>query len=281
MSSYPQGEVLLARCRAGLGKIVIVEGESVDQDPYIYGRWFGDLARELTFLPQNGCEKVVKAVAELRAQLAPLHEVYGIRDRDFCEDEVLDAQDRDIPADGVLRPRRYTLENYMLDPDVWFEVIKLVHRSTLPAGWDAVAEVESRVLDAYRSCLALAAWNFTVKQEYERLPADPTDARLGYKAHPNAMPTDPPAKLDEWGKKRGAPSLADAFTAELTRLQSATFTEWQRRVTGKAVLKTFQQSFPAAGARHNLLDNLYMDRCPEPPADLAHLVRKILSPTAR
>lgn len=280
MSGYPQGEVLLARCRAGRGKIVIVEGETLDDDPYFYGRWFGDRARDLSFVPQNGCSRVVSAVADLRAKLGPGYEVYGIRDRDFCDDSVLAAQDLAMPADGVLRPRRYTLENYLLDPGGWFEVVKMVSRSTLRPHWDSLAAVEAQVLAAYRACLPVAAWNYTVKQEYTRLPEDAGAGSLGYKAHPEAVRGDPCAALDDWGAKRGvAGSLGAAFTAELARLEAGELAQWQACVTGKAVLKVFLQDFPVTNAKA-LLVNLYLGVHPAPPEDLELLVRRIVSGAA-
>lgn len=279
MSGYPQGEILLARCRAGLGKIVIVEGESDDQDPYFYNRWFGDRARELTFLPQNGCERVVQAVAELRAALGPTREVYGIRDRDFCEDaDVREA----LPGDGVLRPGRYTLENYLLEPEGWFEVVRLVHRGAIPAGWDSLDAVTEQIVDAYRRCLPVAAFNWTVQQEYARLPADPTGACLGYRQHPQAIHEAALAQLDAWGRERAAiGSLRDVFAAELDRLGGGTLDEWQRRVTGKAVLKVFHAAFPGVrGVKAPaLLDNLYINTYPRPPDDLEHLIDRLLQAT--
>lgn len=273
MSSYPKDEILLATCRAGLGKIVIVEGESIDQDPYYYGRWFGDLARELTFLPQNGCDQVVKAVAYLREHLPHARTVYGIRDRDFQTHT--DPGDS-MPADGVLWPARFTMENYLLEPEGWFEVIKLVHRSARPPGWDSVDDLRERILDAYRKCLTVSAFNLTVKQEYARLPGDPTGAALGYKHHPSSVNDATLAQLDAWGTTRGAPPLREHYDAELRRLSSAPLSEWQHRVTGKAVLKVFHNSFPDVNARH-LLDNLYLDKYPNPPDDLARLVQRILA----
>lgn len=273
MSGYPKDDILLATCRAGLGKIVIVEGESIDQDPYYYGRWFGDLARELTFIPQNGCELVVRAVAYLREHLAPAREVYGIRDRDFHDEPT---QGDSIPADGVLCPTRYTMENYLLEPEGWFEVVKLVHRSTRPAGWDSVAAVHEQILAAYRKCLPLAAFNFTVKQDYARLPADPSGTRFGYRHHPDSVNPSTLGQLDAWGAERGLPGLREQYDVELARLTAASFTEWQQRVTGKAVIKVFHGAFPGVNARH-LLDNLYLDKYPQPPADLDRLVRRMLT----
>lgn len=184
-----------------------------------------------------------------------------------------------MPADGVFRTDRFTLENYLLEPEGWYEVVKLVHRSTLPPGWDSLEAVTQRILDAYRSCLSVAAFNFTVHEEYARLPGDPTGAALGYKAHPHAVDAAARQQLDVWGAARGAPqALGELYESSLARLQAASFTEWRAQVTGKAVLKVFQGSFPGVSARH-LLDNLYLDKYPRPPEDLQRLIGRILAPS--
>lgn len=144
MSRYPQGEALLAACRAGLGKLVIVEGESEDDDPYYFGRWFGDLARELTFIPQNGHEQVTKAVEDLRTQLGPAREVYGIRDRDFSDDAAWLAQQGEVPESGVFFTSFYTLENYLLTAEGWFKVVRATHRR-LPAAWESLEAVAAQI----------------------------------------------------------------------------------------------------------------------------------------
>ena len=61
--AYVQGPALLTACSAGQGAIVIVEGESSQEDAYFYGRWFGARAREVSFFPQNGWQKVRAAVS--------------------------------------------------------------------------------------------------------------------------------------------------------------------------------------------------------------------------
>ena len=63
---YVQGPALVMACSSGTGAIVIVEGETFQEDCWFFGQWFGDRAREVTFFPQNGWMKVRAAVAELR-----------------------------------------------------------------------------------------------------------------------------------------------------------------------------------------------------------------------
>lgn len=276
MSRYPEGEALLAACRAGLGKLVIVEGETVDEDPWFYGRWFGDLARELTFIPQNGHEKVVQAVRDLREQLSPTHAVYGIRDRDFADEDALSAQGGAIPGDGVLCTRWYTLENYLLVAEGWLSVIMAMHRRA-PVLWDTAHAVQAQIDDAYRECLPLAAWNYTVRSEYLRLPRD----GLRHVEHPKAMPTQAEQELNEWGQARGAPQmLGDRYTGRLEWLGAASQDELPCWVTGKAVLKVLLERFPvASGPRPHpdALVNLYMTVYPTPPDEHVALVRRILA----
>lgn len=40
-SPYLQGPALVAACSSGQGVIVIVEGETAQDDAYVYGQWFG------------------------------------------------------------------------------------------------------------------------------------------------------------------------------------------------------------------------------------------------
>ena len=278
MSRYPEGDALLAVCRAGLGKLVIVEGETDDDDPYFYGRWFGDLARELTFIPQNGHEKVVKAVQDLRARLSPAREVYGIRDRDFSDESAWRAQANAMPADGVLFTRWYTLENYLLVPEGWFRVVSAMHRRP-PEQWDTEAAVAAQIADAYRECLPLAAWNFVVRSECQRLPR----AGLRHVEHPKALPVQPDAALAEWGRTRDAPrSLGECYAERLEWLSATAPAELPCWVTGKAVLKVLLERIPVqSGPRPAapLLVNLYMREYPGPSDEHRKLVERILRHT--
>lgn len=278
MSRYPEGEALLAACRAGLGKLVIVEGETVDDDPWFYGRWFGDLARELTFIPQNGHEKVVQAVRDLRERLGPTHQVFGIRDRDFSRPADWVAQELagEIPEDGVLSTRWYTLENYLLTAQGWFNVITAMHRR-VPAEWDSEAAVQAQIDAAYRACLPLAAWNYTVRMECLRSPG----AGLRHVEHPQALPKDPRQELSAWEQGRAVPRpLAECYEEQLGRLQTMSSAELPCWVTGKAVLKVLLERFPVAiGPRPHpeSLVNLYMGVFPTPPDEHVGLVRRILA----
>lgn len=131
MSRYPtitEIEIKWRKSRRGI--CIIVEGESEMDDPWFYQQWFGGLSKEITFFPQNGWEQVASAVSALRAKLG-VKQVYGIIDRDFAPTVTYNP----FPMDGLLRTTKYTLENYLLDPQYWFAALRpLMLRSPKP-GW--------------------------------------------------------------------------------------------------------------------------------------------------
>jgi hypothetical protein len=288
MNGYPLVDELEVTIRAGRGGAVIVEGESAEEDPWFYGQWFGDRARQVTFFPQNGWTRVVEAVAELRRR-CPDVPVYGIIDRDFAEDEALDA---DFATLGILRTSSYTLENYLLDPACWAAVFRLIFRRQggAPDGWDQPEQVQNHIETAFRACLDLAAYNQVIKYgaEYYAGAASATaDRNRSYRHHPDTFKEMNPADaLSAWGQQLGcSEDLGLLFAAKRAALEAAGLTGWQKVVSGKHVLHLLQSRFPLLpragkfGLSHYL--NLYLDRCPEPPADLTRIVETIIRDAAR
>ena len=276
MSAYARGSALVTACAAGTGAIVVVEGETERDDAFVYGRWFGDRARDVSFFPQNGWTEVVAAVTELRGAL-PGRTIFGIIDRDFADDAALAAQAQAMPQDGIFRTQRFTLENYLLEPEGWFGVMRVVHRGSPPAGWASAVEVAGRIEEAYRLCFGLASWNYVVHHENARFPQD----ALRYCGHPSALPPSPGAELSRWGRPRRAPiDLGRLFQERLDRLAATPVHEWPRWITGKAVLKAFLLAMPALRGKRipeDVLVSLYLDKHPVPAADLREIVGRILA----
>lgn len=271
-SPHLQGGALLTACAAGQGAVVVVEGERRQDDEWFYGQWFGHLGPRISFFAQNGWERVVAAVAYLRAEL-PRRAVFGIVDGDF-----VDPVDGTPAELGIHRLPRYTLENYLLEPEGWLRLAKLVTRGALPNGWRSVEDVDRRIDDAFIECLPLAAFNRTAFDEHLRYPVD----RLGYRGHPDAFgKTSPRAVLEGWGEHRGAPRpLADVFEEHLARLRASTRDVWHGEVTGKAVLKVFLNMLIRAVQipmrQHDFLCSSYLGQQPQPHQDLEDIVGAIL-----
>jgi hypothetical protein len=275
-------DALLESVRAGTAAWVVVEGATRNDDPKVYGRWFGHLARELSFVHQDGHSQVKKAVAYLREH-APGRPVFGLIDRDFTsrdETDVDEALER-----GLFRTGWYTLENYLFaDPAAWVQVVEVLNDEA-PEGWRTITEIETHVTAAYRRALPIAAWNRVVCDECRRAPGPGKSP--GYREHPDAISEEALARLTQWGQDRGAPRpLRDRFTAGLAALEAMPAAQWPEHVTGKAVLGIFAQALPAPtlqGAKNKALTlrRLYMDKQLAPPPDLAAIVDTMLRETER
>lgn len=265
-------DALLETVRSGTGALVVVEGQTARDDPYYYGRWFGDLAREVRFVHQNGHSLVKKAVAFLRTQ-APDRPVFGIVDRDFTS---RDPTDVDVAlASGIFRAGLYTLENYFFtDLSAWLRVVKVLSAGQPPPGWETVEELQERITAAYHAALPVAAWNRIVHDESARTTA--VAGNPGYREHPEAISEPALQRLEQWGVARSAPvSLRARYEAELVAVMALGPGGWPQCVTGKAVGAVFAASFPAL---HNMKDKastlyrLYMNEQPTRPSDLAEII---------
>lgn len=272
---YLEGEALLAACRAGSGVIVMVEGETAQDDAYFYQQWFGGQAREITFLPQNGWRRVEAAVRELRAAL-PHRAIFGLVDRDFTPRDIIDSQHAQCPSDGIYRLPFYTLENALLEPEGWLAVARLFSRAPLH-GWETLEAIDDRIGEAYSACLPLAAYNRVVHDESHRLESG---ERRRYLKDPRRVQRALP-NLDEWGRRRGAPDdLSGRYDHHLAALGDLRRVEWATHVTGKAVVSVLCDRFNASltrGVPHEHLINAYLREHPEPPAALTRIVEAILT----
>ncbi len=286
MMARPTLSDIEANWRAsGSGVCIIVEGETEQEDPWFYNTWFGDRARELTFFPQDGWEQVVAAVASLRVSLGA-KKVYGIIDRDF-EAQVTYAP---FPADGILRTRKYTLENYLLDPRCWFELVRPFMRRDPKPGWGTVAEAQTTIEALYQECVSVSAYNWTLWQAqnldsvaFKGLP----DKEREYARHPKTLGNwgDVPSRLRRVQAHMGFPDdLGRLYADRLMYLQTLSLTELEQVVTGKIVLTLLREHFPLRLSGHRAWDDTlgaYVDTCPDPPPDLVELVERIIEDIGR
>ena len=281
MITYPTLSDIEVKWRAsGSGVCVLVEGETELEDAWFYNTWFGSRAREITFFPQDGWEKVVDAVATLRARLGAKR-VYGIIDRDFEEDISYPP----LPANGVLRTPKYTLENYLLDAECW---CRYIHPHTLrdpKPGWNTPDEAQTTIESLYQECLSLSAYNWTLRQirnlDYAAFKALP-EADKSYCGHPKALENlgDVPTRLRHLQARMGlSDDLGQMYTGRLAVLRMLALGDLERVVSGKVVLKLLQERFPLRLSGRQAWDDVlsaYMYTCPDPPADLVTLVDLIL-----
>jgi len=276
---FPTIDELEIAFLTGKGIAIIVEGNSYEDDPWFYGQWFNDL--EVKFFPQNGWRRVVDAITELRPR-CPNVPIYGIIDRDFSDDEALDS---DFSQQGILRTPRYTLENYLLEPDGWAKVFSLIFRGRTPDGWDESAQVQTYIEQAYHHCLPLAVHDKVIQygnRKYsEQAKRTPEDDRC-YLKHINHLEgIDPAEKLRAWGRQLNPNEDLGALYEEwLGGLEQDGWMAWQCHVSGKHVLEKLRQRFPPLPTQSKIklyyLLSLYIREYPDPPDDLAQLIERII-----
>ncbi|MRG97313.1 hypothetical protein [Polyangium spumosum] len=284
--SLDQLEVVL---RSGAGIAIICEGEDYREDEFFYKEWFGSLGRSVTFHAQDGWERVQVAVTELRKRGTPVP-VFGILDRDFTPDEVIERQS-DPSFDGsCYRLRRYDLESYLLEPEGWLAVLQRVlwrREGVLPTGWDTAEAVAERIHGFYREALPVAAHNWTTRRLAESHGAKPGFAGRSYLSSIQAVATvNVEETLVTWGRSFGAEDAArEAYRERLAFLQARAddLDELQRQVSGKLVFQELHRSIPCARKRPDRMDLVerYLDQRPEPPSEVAALIRLILDRAER
>jgi hypothetical protein len=278
MSVHLDPVALLAAARAGQGTIVVVEGEHSNEDQYYYTRWFGNIATQVSFFAQNGWVKVTSAVADLRMQLQN-RKIFGIIDRDFAPLALLASQSTSLPADGILRTQKYTVENYLLEAVGWLSVVRTLMRGAPPPPYASVSEIETRIQEAYVACLELAARNRVIHDEHLRVPT----GGIPYREHPDALRGNPPEReLLTWEGQRPTPppkSLVAAYLEHLADLRAASLAVLEETVTAKAALKVFLQRLKqtvAMSVADDILISMYIDAHTTPPSDLQILINRLL-----
>lgn len=276
MTDYPTLTKIEAEWRAAKsGLCLIVEGETDQADPWFYQRWFGAASRRFTFFPQDGWEKVQTAVSALRASLGR-RKVYGLIDRDFEPAPSYPP----LPPDGVVRTAKYTLENYLLDAECWFNTVHPFTLRQAKPGWNTLAETQTTIAELYRQCLSLSAYNWVLRQARTANPVGfATLPDREYREHPRGLPADTVGTLRAVQTHLGlTDDLGQLYLDRLAWLQDQPFTEWEQLVSGKYVLKLLRETFPLGLSGRQAWDDMlgaYMRECYEPPPDLVTLLEAI------
>lgn len=113
---------LVVRLRAGRSRIVLVEGPERGGDAWILQMLLPEVADQVLFLGRGSWQAVQTDANRLETLLQePISRIYTIRDRDFLPtEEVLPGYDPQFSGHHFVW-RRYTIENYLLEPDIIWE----------------------------------------------------------------------------------------------------------------------------------------------------------------
>jgi len=196
----------------------------------------------------------------------------GIIDRDFATDLELKAQFEPGYCDHVYRTKRYTLENYLLDPEAWFHIAKLFWRNNLPEGFRSVEECTETINKIYEAFLPAAAYNWMahdISRQYK------PKKHLEYKTMPNLDPEALYLNLLIYCRNEDLPD-PEEFPIRLDILKNNR-QMWDQKVNGKMVFDYLLESFPVPRQKPNrhLFVNYYVSST-EAPEELVRLVEFLI-----
>jgi len=269
--------------QAGGGPLVLCEGPENGRDRLVYSAWSRAQRQVVAFRGVQGCTQVVKCVSEIRAE-EPYLRVHGIVDRDYGR----------VGTPGVEQPggefihtlRGHCIENYLLDPEGWAAVAARLHRlKGPPEGWRKPDEVRQRILDFYQAAVPVTALNIAI-HELSTLHRDSQSFRPArFRQSITAARTREDA-VDQgrnWAVRSGQADRASELIGGTvdTLLSLADPDELALSVSGKLVLEQLVAELSPEQPRRGRyrtddeLIGLYLSDCPQPPAEIATLLRRI------
>ncbi|MBN2493319.1 MAG: hypothetical protein JXR96_01905 [Deltaproteobacteria bacterium] len=270
--------------RVGRGVLVFCEREKRG-DESIYSRWFSDYSTRVTFEASDGLSVVGRNVEYIR-QTRPSLPAYGLLDRDFSPDDEIKAKREGGFQGPIFRLDRYTIENYLLEPAGWLEVVKALHIcERMPEGWGNEDEIATHISSFYVNAMPAAAHNWTIWEMRRRFRGEQGYEDLDYFGGIRALDnTDPEARLSAWAEKFGQVEIARTLFAErrdhLEELSESTPDKLACYVSGKFVLDQIQEHIPVPTKwrppREDLLYR-YLDKTQKtPPDDVLAIIERML-----
>ena len=150
----------------GSRRLVLLEG---DTDLYAFNEWFLEREADVYFHVPGGGNAGVEAFLQQALAVSSTRRVYGIIDRDFRADAEVEACLND-PHSHLFILRRYSLENYLLEPDAIREELRPFYGAEFVI--PDVDKIQNDLLQMCRGLGAAMAANWTLLEgASEFLPA--------------------------------------------------------------------------------------------------------------
>ncbi len=135
--------------------LILLEGPD---DVDVFEEFYGDKLGEVLFYPASGYSNVQEGLDKLLG-FSRTDRVYGIIDRDFRDDSAVDAALFDLDAHLFIL-RRYTIENYLLEPAALHEELRIFYGRKHDA--PEVTEIQVKLLELCGQLVGITAahWLF-------------------------------------------------------------------------------------------------------------------------
>lgn len=178
--SYRSRETVLQEIRRGGLCAILVEGEEQGSDAALLKYILRGVTTEVTFFGRDGRPNVLADLQEM-IPLMPADRLFAIVDRDFESDQIVDKCFQPAYRGHALFWRRFTLENYLLEPAWIVETVQHMlwqnPALTPPPEFQTESAVEALLLESTRQFLSATAGNATIagltsEQRKRHLPVE-------------------------------------------------------------------------------------------------------------
>ncbi|HEX4949953.1 MAG TPA: DUF4435 domain-containing protein [Blastocatellia bacterium] len=257
---------------AGSRIVVLVEGED---DREVLREWFAAERVEVEFYECGGITTLIKWLNELLT-LGTRKRAYGITDRDFRSDEEVEASYADTSHQFILR--RYALENYLLEAQSLWQVLRVRHPEIINELPDEQA-MAAQLLERCQKLKSITAANWVFFEASQYSPGiDPEYFSVGYDTDRELIIRQAANRLQcsEAETEKLILEKEQLIEAALAQLATA-----HRVIDGKRLLHWIQrEQFKTSGGddylRRLLTREIQLHSLPE---DIVHIVReRIIAP---
>jgi hypothetical protein len=150
-------DITVALFLAGNRKLVLLEGPS---DCDVFREWYRDQLDSLEFYDASGVINV-RNMLEKALEVGTKKEVFGIIDRDFRTDEEVEHPLND-PSARLFLLRRYSIENYVLEPEAWNEELRVFYGKMHKV--PTKAKIETQLLELCKQLRPIMAVNWILSE---------------------------------------------------------------------------------------------------------------------
>ena len=124
-------ELVTQAAQRGTSATVLVEGEEDLSDAWLLGQMLRPFAQQISFHGRGSWVDVIRDLEHL-LPYSPPDQVFAVLDRDFASDEEVETCYAPGYRGHLFRWRRYTIENYLLEPDWIAEFVDTVLETVPP-----------------------------------------------------------------------------------------------------------------------------------------------------
>ncbi|TAF79025.1 MAG: DUF4435 domain-containing protein [Runella slithyformis] len=159
--------LIIAIHQAGNRKLILVEG---DEDQDIFEGYFKKYLSQICFFDCGGVNHILKYLEEL-SQKSTSKEFFGVRDRDFLDDNTVENSYSENSQLFILR--WYCIENYLLNEQSIFDELCTKHKKNARAkiGFRDIEDITNYIGELKESLCAITAADWVTAEFNEERAA--------------------------------------------------------------------------------------------------------------